>query len=406
MEKQEYNVHLMKLSQLEQLYREFKKIGADEAGIRLMIPKAEMKIIKLQNVSLRAANLLKQEMLAKGGDAVVHRDVSSLKKDLSDMILIGTRRQLWAVINTLKVQPFGLKKIGEEIRQILLKEERNEKERFLDCKGIPLMIGRKTLVMGILNVTPDSFSDGGRFIDMDQAIEHAKNLVANGADIVDIGGESTRPGHQVISEQEELNRVIPIIQRLSKEITVPISIDTYKAGVAKKAIEAGAHIINDIWGFKKDKKMPKVAAELDVPVILMHNRSDTNYKSFMDDVINDLKESINIAIEAGVKEKNIILDPGIGFARNYEQNLITMNRLDEIVSLGYPVLLGTSRKSMIGTALNLPVDDRVEGTAATVALGIVKGCKIIRVHDVKEMSRVAKMVDAMIYLPEEQVLMR
>ncbi|MFV9511707.1 dihydropteroate synthase [Tepidibacillus sp. LV47] len=395
-----HNAHFLKTNQLNQLYQEFRKIGADEAGIRLMAPKAEMKVIKLQRVSLKAANLLKQEMLAKGGDAVLHRDVSTLKQEISDVILFGTKRQFWEIIRKLKVQPFGLKEIGEEILQLLKKEEESQKERILNCKGIPLPIGRQTLVMGILNVTPDSFSDGGKYNDLDRAIIHAKQMIEDGADIIDVGGESTRPGHQEVSLEEELKRVIPIIERLAKEISVPISVDTYKAEVAKKAIEAGAHIINDVWGFKKDKEMAKVAAELEVPVILMHNRFDMNYQSLMDDIIKDLRESIQLALKAGVKEENIILDPGIGFAKTYEQNLVVMNRLDEIVSLGYPVLLGTSRKSMIGLTLNLPVDDRVEGTAATVALGIAKGCKIVRVHDVKEMKRIAKMMDAMVYLQQ------
>lgn len=223
-------------------------------------------------------------------------------------------------------------------------------------------------------------------------------MIADGADIIDVGGESTRPGHQEISVEEELERVIPVIRALAKEIKVPISVDTYKAEVAQQAIEAGAHIINDVWGFKKDPNMAKVVAEYQVPVILMHNRMNMEYDSLMDDIIADLRESIQIAITAGVKADQIILDPGIGFAKTYQDNLQVMNRLDEIVALGYPVLLGTSRKSIIGNTLHLPVDERLEGTAATVAMGIVKGCKIMRVHDVKEMKRVCKMMDAMIYM--------
>ncbi len=388
---------------MKDLYKEMEAVGADPAGIRLMAPKGEVKIIKIQNLPLKAIHIIKQEMLAKGGDAVVHKDVSTLRKEYSDVLLIGTKKQYWEVLKKLKVQPFGIKEVGHEIQRVLRAEELSLKERVLYSKNKELRLGKKTLVMGILNITPDSFSDGGKFADIDRALEHAKELVLNGADIIDVGGESTRPGHQAVSQEEELDRVIPIIERLTKEVSVPISIDTYKAEVAKQAIEAGAHIINDVWRFKKDAMMAKVAADLDVPVILMHNRLDTNYHSLMDDVIKDLRESVEIAIRAGVNKENIILDPGIGFAKSYEQNLIVMNRLDEIVSLGYPVLLGTSRKSMIGSTLNLPVDDRVEGTAATVALGIVKGCKIIRVHDVKEMSRVAKMMDAMVYLRDTQV---
>ncbi|OEG00328.1 dihydropteroate synthase [Vulcanibacillus modesticaldus] len=374
------------------------KIGADNAGINVMLPKGEMLLIKVQRVPLEAANILKQELLSKNGEAVLHRGVSNLTEEVSDVLLMATKKQFIEVIKKLKVQPFGLKQIAKEIEDVLKMNERSNQEKVLDCRGIPLSIGEKTLVMGILNVTPDSFSDGGKFNDLEAAINQAKKMVEEGADIIDVGGESTRPGHQAVPLEEELKRVIPIIERLSQEISVPISIDTYKAEVAKRAIEAGAHIINDVWGFKRDPDMANVAAELEVPVILMHNREDRNYQSLMDDIIADLRESIDIAIKAGVKDDNIILDPGIGFAKTYEQNLVVMNRLDEIVALGYPVLLGTSRKSMIGLTLDLPVDQRLEGTAATVSIGIAKGCKIMRVHDVKEIKRVCKMMDAIIYI--------
>ncbi|MFJ5763381.1 dihydropteroate synthase [Neobacillus sp. NPDC093182] len=247
--------------------------------------------------------------------------------------------------------------------------------------------------MGILNATPDSFSDGGKYNNLEQAVEHAREMVENGADIIDIGGESTRPGYTVISEDEEIERVVPVIEAISKHVSVPISIDTYKAKVAQRAIEAGAHIINDIWGAKADDKMAAVAAEYNVPIILMHNRHDRNYSLFIRDVVNDLYESINIVKQAGVRDDQIILDPGIGFAKDLNENILMMQNLDTLTALGYPVLLGTSKKSMIGQALNLPVEERMEGTGATVCFGIQKGCQIIRIHDVKEMSRMAKMMD-------------
>jgi dihydropteroate synthase len=218
-------------------------------------------------------------------------------------------------------------------------------------------------------------------------------MVENGADIIDIGGESTRPGYSVISEDEEIDRVVSVIEAISKHVSVPISIDTYKAKVAERAIEAGAHIINDIWGAKADDKMAAVAAEYNVPIILMHNRHDRNYSFFIRDVLNDLYESINIVKQAGVRDNQIILDPGIGFAKDLNENLLMMQNLDTLTVLGYPVLLGTSKKSMIGQALNLPVEERMEGTGATVCYGIQRGCQIIRIHDVKEMSRMAKMMD-------------
>lgn len=270
---------------------------------------------------------------------------------------------------------------------MLSREKRNEQLKEMK---------NRTLIMGIINATPDSFSDGGKFNDVDVAVERARQLVADGADIIDIGGESTRPNAQVVGLDEELERVIPVVRAVANAVDVPISVDTYKAEVAKQAIEAGATIINDIWGAKKDKRMAEVASDYDVPIIIMHNRDNMNYDDLISDMIKDLEESIAICLEAGVKKENIILDPGIGFAKTYEHNLETMRHLDTFVNLGYPVLLGTSRKSMIAKALDLPVDERVEGTGATVCYGIMKGCHIMRVHDVKEMKRMAKMMDVLI----------
>ncbi|XJZ27399.1 dihydropteroate synthase [Bacillota bacterium Lsc_1132] len=267
--------------------------------------------------------------------------------------------------------------------------------REIHCGSYTLDYGKKTVVMGILNVTPDSFSDGGKFNQIEKAVARAKEMVEQGADIIDIGGESTRPGFAPLSLEEELERVIPFVQAISENVDVPISVDTYKAEVAKQAIQAGAHIINDIWGAKADKKMAEVAAELEVPIILMHNRHTRDYQCFIRDVFNDLYESIALVKQAGVKDDMIILDPGIGFAKNYEENIEMMQNLDKLVGTGYPVLLGTSRKSMIGHALDLSVSERMEGTGATVCYGIQKGCQIIRIHDVKEMSRMAKMMDVL-----------
>lgn len=257
-------------------------------------------------------------------------------------------------------------------------------------------LGKRTYIMGILNVTPDSFSDGGKFIDFEKAVKHAKEMVSQGADIIDIGGESTRPNHTPVGEEEEIKRVIPIIKALSKEINIPISIDTYKAKVAESAIIEGASLINDVWGFKRDKEMAKVAAKYNATCCLMHNRENNNYSDLMTDILKDLQESINLALKAGVKEDKIILDPGIGFAKNYEQNLEVMNKLEILSTLGYPVLLATSKKSMIGNALDLPSSERGEGTLATSVIGIMKNCDFVRVHEVKENKRVCMMTDAII----------
>lgn len=267
----------------------------------------------------------------------------------------------------------------------------------------PLKLGKhtlplreRTLIMGILNVTPDSFSDGGAFYRKEKALEQAERMLKEGADIIDVGGESTRPGHSSISAREEIARIMPVLEALAGKLDAPLSVDTSKAEVAAAALKAGAHMINDIWRLTRDPAMAEVAARFQVPVCLMHNREQARYRDLLQDILADLQESIHLALKAGVKEENIIIDPGIGFAKNPAQNLEVMRRLEEMKTLGYPLLLGTSRKSMIGKVLDLPTDQRVEGTAATVAFGIIKGADIVRVHDVLPMARVAKMTDAML----------
>ncbi|AFH66022.1 dihydropteroate synthase [Paenibacillus caseinilyticus] len=256
---------------------------------------------------------------------------------------------------------------------------------------------KRTLIMGILNVTPDSFSDGGRYIDPASAVERAKQMLEEGADILDIGGESTRPGFAPVPLEEELRRVLPAIRAIREAgIKVPISIDTYKAETARQALEAGATWLNDIWCLQKDEAMARIAAEYAAPIVLMHNRTEPVYANFIQDVVDDLQRTVERARAAGIAEEQIILDPGIGFAKTYEQNLQLMNHLERIVGLGFPVLLGTSRKRMIHQTLQLPPHDVVEGTAATVALGVAQGCRIMRVHDVRAMRRVADMTDAII----------
>lgn len=250
--------------------------------------------------------------------------------------------------------------------------------------------------MGILNATPDSFSDGGKYTVIEAAIRHAKQMIEDGADIIDVGGESTRPGFEKVALEQEIARVLPVIRELAKTFQIPISIDTYKAEVARQAIEAGAHIINDIWGAKADPDMAKVAAHYQVPIILMHNRDNKNYRDLIKDMITDLKESISIAKSAGVRDENIILDPGIGFAKDYQDNITVMQNLEKFHQLGYPVLLGTSRKTFIGHVLDLPPEERDEGTGATTCLGIQKGCQIVRVHNVDMNARLAKMMDVLV----------
>lgn len=256
------------------------------------------------------------------------------------------------------------------------------------------IMGKRTYIMGILNVTPDSFSDGGSYNSVNKAVEHAKIMIDEGVDIIDIGGESTRPNHTPVSEEEELRRIIPIIEAIRRFSDLPISIDTYKARVAELAINSGASLINDVWGFKKDPNISKVAANYGVPCCLMHNRDNCLYDNLMDNILNDLSQCVDIAIAAGVKPENIILDPGIGFGKDLQQNLKVMNNLHRFNSLGYPLLLGTSRKSMIGNTLNLPVQERIEGTISTSVIGVLNGYNFIRVHDIKENLRAIRMTEA------------
>lgn len=248
-----------------------------------------------------------------------------------------------------------------------------------------------TYIMGILNVTPDSFSDGGKFNSLDKAMQHAQQMIDEGVDIIDVGGESTRPGYTLLDDEEEISRIVPIIEKLKQNFNVPISLDTYKSKVAKAGIEAGADLINDIWGLKYDDALAKVIAENNVSCCLMHNRNNTDYTDFLTGMLDDIQETVNIARNAGIKDEKIMLDPGIGFGKTYEQNLIMLNNLKVLDKFGYPLLLGASRKSVIGNTLNLPADERLEGTIATSVMAVMNGYAFVRVHDVKENKRAVKM---------------
>lgn len=255
---------------------------------------------------------------------------------------------------------------------------------------------RKCYIMGILNVTPDSFSDGGKFNNIESALRHTEQMIADGMDIVDIGGESTRPGYTKISDEEEIERVVPVIEAIKQRFDIPISLDTYKYKVAEAGISAGADLINDIWGCRYDNgEMADILAKTGAVCCLMHNKDNTNYKCFMDDMIAEMKQSVDVALKAGVAAEKIIVDPGVGFGKTYENNLESIDRIDEFgKALGYPVLLGASRKSVIGLTLDLPSDERLEGTIAITVAGVMKGISFIRVHDVRENVRAVKMTEA------------
>ena len=264
------------------------------------------------------------------------------------------------------------------------------------CGPLTLEWGSRTYVMGIVNVTPDSFSGDGLAHDADAALEQALRFQAEGADIIDVGGESTRPGHTPVNADEEIRRVVPVIRLLASRLHIPVSVDTYKHKVAREAVAAGASMINDVWGLKRDPALAELAAGEGVPIVLMHNQTGTNYADLLPDVIASLRASMDIALGAGVPPENIILDPGVGFGKTAEHNLELLRRLSELRALGRPLLVGTSRKSIIGLVLDLPVEERLEGTAATVALSIANGADVVRVHDVKAMRRVSRMSDAVV----------
>ena len=287
-------------------------------------------------------------------------------------------------------------------------DSESSKPGFTPCGRSIFYWGKRTYVMGVINVSPDSFSGDG-LADVEGAVSRAKQLASDGADIIDIGGESTRPGSSPVSTDEELRRVIPVVEKLAHEISVPLSVDTYKLEVARQALNAGANMINDIWGLKKEPRLAELAAQKGVPIALMSNQRGSPCHDIMSAVISDLKRAIGQALDAGVPWENIIVDPGIGFGKTQEQNLKVLQRLEELRALGRPILLGSSRKSFIGWVLDLtpeqrlnevafvlPGDQRLEGTAATIAIGIAKGADIVRVHDVKEMARVCKMSDALV----------
>jgi len=250
--------------------------------------------------------------------------------------------------------------------------------------------------MGILNVTPDSFSDGGNYNQLDNALFRAEEMIRQGTDLLDIGGESTRPGYTRLSDEEEICRIVPVIRAVRERFEIPVSVDTYKGNVAEAAVQAGAHMINDIWGFRHDEKIRKVVAESGAACCLMHNRLQPKYQNFLPEVLEDLKESIALARKAGVREDRIMLDPGVGFAKTYEQNLAVIRHLEELQTLGFPVLLAASRKSLIGQTLDLPVDQRLEGTLALTVMAVLKGCSFVRVHDIVENKRVIQMTEAVL----------
>jgi dihydropteroate synthase len=378
--------------------QQMKKVGVDPTGVKLMAGKTLHFNLRIEGIDPRTANLLKQEMLSVGGDAALDRRGLDCSTPSTDAILIGTQKQFEKLTSKLEQYP-ALQSLGHSLKETL--KNISKTHYTIRCRKRTFKLGKQTLLMGVLNVTPDSFSDGGLFLDREKAIAQGLKMVEEGADLIDIGGESTKPGSKPLGLEEELRRVIPVIEALAKEVDVPISIDTYKSTVAKKAIEAGAQMINDISGLHFDPDLAHVASKEDVPLILMHTRGtpeamqkDVHYESLFSEILQYLRESIQRAESAGLDPGQIVIDPGIGFGKNLEDNLLIIKNLQEFRILGKPILLGTSRKTFIGKILHAEVTERLEGTLSSIAIGVLNGAHIIRCHDVLEAKKAISVADA------------
>jgi len=376
------------------------KIRVDACGIEAMLPKMRHLNIGMEGVSCRAANIIKQEMLAVGGDAAVARGTVACSIPATDVVLMGTQKQLRRFAEKITRQPFGLSMLAVSVTKFL--ENIDKQSHILKTARRDITLGDRTLIMGIVNSTPDSFSDGGRYLSTDQAIAHALRLVDEGADILDFGGESSRPGALPVSPEEELARVVPVIEAVAGQVETPLSVDTTKAAVARAAIDAGAEIVNDISSMSFDEQMPAVIAGTGAAIVLMHMRGtpvdmqagDLTYASLWGEVLRFLAERVAAAQREGIWERRIVVDPGLGFGKSFEDNFKILRDLHECRVLGLPVLVGPSRKAFIGRITGGAPAERSEGTAAAVTAAIMNGADIVRVHDVGTMKKVAAIADA------------
>lgn len=408
------NLRILNLKTQADAALEMRKLEVDKAGVSIMAPKGLLRAIKLYDIPSVSCNVLKQEMLSIGGEVAVPWHTVALKKKRSDCIIFGTDHQLKKLIYKLSSQPHGLRPISKAIEQAL---ENYRKGSFtLKFRGGSLRLGEKTRIMGILNRTPDSFSDGGLYISDDEALDRALEMVEEGADILDIGGESTRPGSRPVSLKEERVRVIPFLKKVRRIVKKPISIDTTKSQIADEALCEGANIINDVAALNGDPKMARVIAKHKAGAVLMHCKGTPKtmqknpmYNSLFREILAYLGRSIEVALAAGVKEDSIVIDPGIGFGKALEHNLEILNNLSELKVLGRPIMVGPSRKSFIDKVLaedkvlGAEPNERLFGTASSVACAIQNGAHIVRVHDVKEMAQVARLADAICHYSGQMV---
>jgi len=393
-----YNTRVLAIRDLRGAEEGVRCTGCDPGGVPIMAPKLVHHTLGLDRVDSRAALIIKQEMLSAGGDAAVCRGALGRTSRCSDILVFGTRKQLWRALGKLSHQPFGCQDIASEISAVLANLDRG-RDFTLRCGGRRLELGKRTHIMGILNLTPDSFSDGGRFLDPASAVAHGLRMAAEGADIIDVGGESTRPGAAPLSLAAEERRVLPVIRALAGKVGVPVSVDTYKPALAAKALDAGASIVNDIFGLRR-RGMARLVARRDVPVIIMHMQGTPRdmqkapqYGDVAGEVHRFFLERMERAHEAGVDREGMVLDPGIGFGKTSGHNFELLARLGDFRGLGRPMLVGASRKSFIGRVLDLPADRRLEGSLAAAVAAVLNGASIIRAHDVAETARACRVAD-------------
>lgn len=392
-------VRCLEITSIDSSYSEMERIGVDPVGIHIMAPKHIHYNVKVAGLNPAQANVIKQDMLSIGGEAAVARGVVSCSVQSSDAILSGTLKQFNTLVDKLKYQSFGLPVLSVLIEQAI---ENSRRDRFdiTGRSGHRWTLGYKTFIMGILNVTPDSFSDGGRFLDSGAAVRRGVEMAADGADWIDVGGESTRPGSSRVEAQEEMDRVVPVVEALAGQ-GLAVSVDTMKAEVADAALKAGAEMINDVSALGDDPDMAGVCAAHGAPVVLMHMRGtpadmqkDTRYDDLLSEVYKGLFESIERAVEAGIARDKIIVDPGLGFGKSRDGNMELVRRLAEFRSLGCPILIGASRKSFTGSSAGVAAQDRLSGSLAVAAISILNGASVLRVHDVREARDAADLADA------------
>ncbi len=392
----EFNAHVKILDE-ERIFEEMKRIGVAKEGQEIMVPKSQFFIVKLEDIPVKDAIILKQESLSLGMECALSWNVVSLKAEKTDALIFGTKKQFKFLSNKMSIQPFNGREISEEIDQCITNFESSSYVWRIRNEAMEI---KNTKIMGILNLTPDSFYDGGKYTKREDALKRINEMVDEGADIIDVGAESSRPGSKRIGSQEEIKRLSLILDEVSS-YSIPFSIDTYKHDVAEIALKKGFSIVNDIYGFR-DEKMLNVVKDFDAGLVLMHMKGDPEnmqenpqYNDVISDILRFFRNRAKEIIMKGIEKDQIVIDPGIGFGKNLEHNVTILRDLSSLKSLGYPILVGVSRKSFIGNILNKDVDERLIGSVAAALFSVINGARILRVHDVSETKDAIKIIEAL-----------